>query len=307
MPLRKEPLEEERAEAPQTTGSDKWHRAVFIPDANLKPLDLKPGFRQYLTQLWQRRHFIKRYARAQSFSNGRNTFLGKLWVILDPLVQVAMYALIFGFILRTNRGIDNFLGFLIIGVIFFRVTSGSITAGSGLVQKNRALITSFHFPRATIAFSQTFKSFYDNLTPCILAVVLALLFQLESPLSWTFILVIPLYFLIHVFGAGATLISARITAFIPDFKQVISVCVRGLFFVSGIFFSIERFEHHEGLQTLMQLNPIYQFIHAVRTCVLDGQVPSSATWLYLTIWSIALLITGLVTFWSAEARYTHAK
>lgn len=307
MPHTGEPTEDSKSNTATESGEENFRKAEFIPDANLHSLNLRPPLHTYISQLWDRRFFIKRYSRASAFSTGRNTFLGKVWILLDPLFQVAMYALIFGFVLRTNRGIDNFIGFLVLGVIFFRVATQGITGGSGLMQANRALITSFHFPRASVAFSTTLKSFYDNLAPCILAVVVALLFQLDKPPSWTIVFVVPAYVLLHIFAAGATLISARLTAFIPDMKQIISVAVRGLFFVSGIFFSIERFDHHQGLQTIMQINPIYQFLRAIRLSVLDGQVPSITHWFYLTAWALGIFVVGLMFFWRAEARYVQAR
>src|SRR5690625_2567320 len=302
-----EPTDEPKPGTTMESGTENFRKAEFIPDATLFALNLRTPLHSYVAQLWARRFFIRRFSRASAFSTGRNTFLGKVWILLEPLFQVAMYALIFGFILRTDRGIDNFIGFLVLGVIFFKVASRGITAGAGLIQANRALITSFHFPRASVAFSTTLKSFYDNLAPCFLAVVIAVLFQLDKPLSWTIICVVPIYFLLHIFSAGTTLISARLTAFIPDMKQVISIGVRGLFFVSGIFFSIERFDHHQGLQTVMQINPIYQFLRAVRLSVLDGQIPSMSHWLYLLVWAIGIFVVGLLFFWRAEARYVQAR
>lgn len=287
--------------------NESTSNVVFADDSNLQPLKLRPRLTDYLKDLWRIRHFVWNSARSSSFGAGRNMFLGKLWILLDPLLQVSVYAVIFGFVLKTSRGIDNFIGFLVIGVTFFRVATKGISGGSGLIQKSRPMISSFHFPRAAIPLAHTVNSFLDNIFPCLMGIVVALLFQADEPVSWTVLLAVPIFILMHIFSLGATLCTSRITAFIPDAKGFIQVFIRGLFFVSGVFFSIDRFDDSSLLHDIMALNPIYQFLSAVRVSVLDGSVPSIETWLYISAWSFLLATFGLVYFWQKEASYAQVK
>lgn len=291
-----------------STSHDSERRKLTLVDgSNLSVLQERPPFGTYLRHLWQRRHFIIAHAKSTALGTGRDTFLGKFWIILDPLLQVAVYALIFGLVLKTSRGMDNFIGFLVIGVIFFRFLSGGMTSGSGLIQKSRPLISSFQFPRAAVAFSTTLRNFLDNIAPAIMAVAIALLFQPDKPVSWSILLVLPLFILAHIFAAGSTLIVARLTAFIPDFKSAVRVIVQGLFFLSGIFFSLDRFNSHPEIRAVMEYNPFYQFLTAVRICVLEGRSPTVDTWAYLAMWSVGILTIGLLYFWRKESKYARVK
>lgn len=283
------------------------YETLLVSDAHLKSVESRPRFFEYLEALWHRRFFIHAEARSKAFSTGRGTFLGRMWIILQPLLEVGVYALIFGVVLNVSRGIENFLGFLVIGVIFFGFISRGLTRSAGLIQSSRGLISSFSFPRAAIAFSAVLRSLLDNLTPAIVAVTLALLFQSHKPVSWTIVLIIPIFLLIHIFILGATLIIARMTAFVPDFKSLVSLFVRALFFVSGVFFSIERFSGNGMLQDIMSANPVYQFLKVARESVMYATVPSLETWLYLIAWSFGLLAAGLIYFWRAEARYSNVR
>ena len=280
---------------------------TLVDDTGLRPLQERPPLHHYLAQLWGRRHFILAHSRSSAFSSGRDTFLGRVWLIFDPLLQVAVYALIFGVVLKVSRGMDNFLGFLIIGVIFFHMLSAGLTSGSGLIQSSRAMISSFSFPKAVIPFSVNLKNAFDNLIPAVLAVGLALLFQLDKPVSWTLVLVPVFYVLIYIFTTGLTMITARLTAVIPDTTALIRVVTQGLFFVSGVFFSLDRFADSSILQEIMKLNPYYQFLTAIRLCVLDGEVPPLSLWGSLIGWSLGVFIVGLVYFWRAEGRYARIK
>lgn len=126
---------------------------IMVDDSGLQPVNSAPNMREYLTRLHKRRYFINADARSRALSNGRGMFLGRAWLVLQPLLEILVYALIFGVILKVSRGIENYVGYLIIGVVFFRFVSRGINSGSGLIQSNHSLISSFNFPRAAVACS----------------------------------------------------------------------------------------------------------------------------------------------------------
>lgn len=279
----------------------------LVDDSELGSLNAKPRLSSYLSKLWGRRHFILADAKSKSLNTGRGTFLGKAWILINPMLQVAVFVLVFGLVLKVDRGIDNFVGFLIIGVIFFGFLSGGLSAGSGLIQAQRSMISSFQFPRAALTFSVTLRNAIDNIAPAIVAVVLAVLTQLDRPIHWTIILVVPLFVIMQIFALGCTLWISRITAFIPDTKALVSLAQRALFFLSGVFFPLSRFDAHPVLKSVMEANPIYQFLTAVRMSVLDGVIPPLGMWIYLLSWSAILSVTGLIYFWMAEGRYSRVR
>ena len=233
--------------------------------------------------------------------------LGRAWEILDPLLNAAMYGIIFGLLMRTSHGIENFVGYLIIGLVFFGYLSAGLNGGSGLIQSSKAMINSFTFPRAALAFSVTSKNFIANLRPAIVSILFALLFQLDNFWHWSIICVVPLYMLMHVFACGVTLIVARLTAFVPDLRALIRFVVRAWFYTSGIFFSVDRFATGPISSAALKLNPAYQFLDAVRGSVLYGDFPPINQWLYLLAVSLGIITVGLVFFWRAEARYINVR
>lgn len=279
------------------------HLVALVSAECLVPVSRRLPLTTYTATLWERRHFIETDARSRAFRSGQDTLLGKAWIVLDPLLQVLLYALVFGLLLRTNRGIDNFVGFLVIGVVFFGMISRGLTLGSGLLQKSRNIISTFDFPTASIVLSAVMKHTYDNIVPALIAVGTAVATHRAQQLTWAILGVLPIFALIHAFSLGATFLVARSTAFIPDLSKIVALFVRGLFFISGIFFTIDRFSEHSVLHTAVALNPVYQFLAAVRSCVLDGEWPSTTVWLYLTTWSLLTLIVGFIFFWRAEHRY----
>lgn len=284
-------------------GSSSKRALIFVNDENLSALDVRPSIPQYISRLWKFRFFIKADAFGKAFSAGRDTYLGKFWLILEPLLQVSVYFLVFGMILKTDRGIENYLGFLVIGVIFFGFVSKGISSGSLLMQQSSRLISSFRFPRASIVVARALRSFYDNLVPACMALIIAIYLQDSIQFHWRYFLAVPLFILLHLFILGATFIVARATAFIPDLKSLVSLLTRALFFTSGVFFSIERFDANPTVAHFVELNPIYKFLSMFRMLILYGQTPEVSEWIYVGIWSFTLLVVGFFYFWQAEERY----
>lgn len=258
----------------------------------------------YLKNIYELRWFVAVEARSLAFSASRGNYLGKIWIVLDPLLQVAIYAVVFGLILNTSRGMENFVGFLVLGVTFFGYFQRGINGAAGLLQRNRGLINSFGLPGAVIPLSQSIRQIIDGSVTLIVAIVVALAFQPQGNAFFNPLPLIALFFLVHVFVLGASFWVARITAFVPDFKNVVSVAMRCLFFVSGVFFTIDRFSTNPKLQAVVEANPIYQFLQLARRIVLDSETFVGGSWWYVTAWSVLLLISGFVFFWSAEGRYS---
>ncbi len=282
-------------------------KLILVDDGELQHLRARPTLIQYSRQLWERRNFILAEARGRALRNGNDTFLGKAWIVLDPLLQVLLYGLVFGLVLQTNRGIENFLGFLTIGVVFYRLSTRGFATGTGLVQSAKSLISSFNFPRAAVVFSNAWKTLLDSIAPALVAVIVASLFQLSSGIHWQSIFVVPIFILVQFFNLGVSFFVARVTAFVPDMRTPISLITRALFFVSGIFFTIDRYSGHPIIMEIMYLNPIYQFLYSVRCLVLDGQSPGLFTWGYLAAWSLGIALMGYIYFWAADERYANVR
>ena len=280
---------------------------ILIEPSEVFSLHSRPKLISYLKAVWSRRHFILLYARSQSLRSGHDTYLGHAWILLTPVLQIAVYGIVFGLILHVSRGMDNFIGFLTIGVIFFGMLRKGLKQGTNLIRSSRNLIGAFSFPRASLVLSTSIKQFIDDIAPALVAIVGALAFQPSSFPGLALLLTLPLFLLLHVMSCGLTFIVSRLTAFVPDFKGFISTFQRGLFFFSGVFYDVDRFADVPILRELMLANPFYQYLKAFRSVILDGQNLSAGHWGYLILWSFLLLAGGFAFFWQAEERYAQVK
>lgn len=283
-------------------------RGATSRPARLQRIGVRPTLPDYVREVWGRRHFIVADARARALTGQEGTVLGNAWLVLSPILNAAAYALIFGFILQTSRGVENFLHFLVVGVFLFQYSARCLTGGAQCIRGGQGLIRSFAFPRASLAISVVAREAVAMLP--VIGALLALMMVLppsgggDRVLPGPTWLLLPLVFALHtVYNAGLALLTAPIVTRFPDLRNVVPFLSRIWFYASGVFFSIERFVSEPVLQAVMVANPLYQFLTAYRDVLVYGTVPDVGSWLVLTAWSLGFAVVGLVAFWSQEERY----
>src|ERR1700745_1340008 len=125
--------------------------AEMAAQYGLRPSSARPRLVSYLVKVWQRRHFIFAYATARNVSMYTEARLGQLWQVLTPLLNSAVYYLIFGVLFKANRGITNYTAYLVTGVFIFAFTERSIVVGSTVMRANMTLIRAAFPPRLLAA------------------------------------------------------------------------------------------------------------------------------------------------------------
>ncbi len=130
---------------------------------------------KYLKQTWGRRDFIIALAKFRLQSDLSENRLGILWLVLRPVLNAAVYGLIFGVIQGTSRGAD-YPATVVTGVFLFEYFSPSLSRGAKSVTGNRALVQSLAFPRLTLPVAEVIEGFFSLLPSLlVLAVLLPIL------------------------------------------------------------------------------------------------------------------------------------
>lgn len=276
---------------------------VSVSTREMIRIGARPGFLDYLVQIWDHRQFIMYDARARVSSGNRKDRLGSAWMILNPILNGLTFYLIFGLLLQTSRGIENFIGYLIIGVFLFQISARAITNGARSIQSNRAVIQAFNFPRATLPIAVNMREILASVPVLITMLVLILLFPPVEEVTWMWLLIFPALFLQAVFNLGVGLILARIISRINDVTHLLSFGLRIWMYASAVFFSYERFIDNPTLLRIVELNPLFNVLDIVRDCLLYAVLPSWQSWAILSAWALTVLIVGMAFFWKAEESY----
>jgi teichoic acid transport system permease protein len=210
--------------------------AEFASSHGLSHSAARPKLKKYIRDLWQRRHFIWKFATSKSVSMYTESKLGQVWQVLTPLLNCAVYYLVFGVLLGRSGDVHNYISFLVIGVFIFTFTQRSFISGAKSVGGNLPLIRALHFPRASLAFADVLVELQQLLTSMVVLLVIMLCLG-EYP-TWTWFYMVPILALQLMFNIGASLVMARFGAFVPDTSQLLPFLLRTWLYLSGIFFSM---------------------------------------------------------------------
>lgn len=254
----------------------------------------------YLRELWARRHLAVALPLGTMRAENRDSVLGGLWHLLNPLLLAAVYYLIFGVILRTTGGTDNFIAFLTIGVFIFYYTSRSVTSGARAIVANQALMRSIRFPRAVLPVSAVLGELMALAFAVVVMLVVTLVTGERPTLAW--LLLVPILATQTVFNLGLAFIVARLTDHFRDVEPFLPFVLRIWLYVSGVFYSVERFLEDDSVLSLLRLNPAYAFITLARGALLEGG-SAAGDWAVATAWSLVLLVGGFAFFRAHEQAY----
>ena len=237
----------------------------------LRPSAARPSASAYLKQLWQRRHFIVAFATARNVAMYSEARLGQVWQILTPLLNAAVYFLIFGVILNTRRGVPDFIAFLVTGIFVFNFTQRSFIIASRVINDSLPLIRALHFPRASLPLSYVLIELQQMLVSMV--VLIAIVLATGEPVTWRWLLLVPAISLQAFFNVGVGLILARIGARVEDVSQLIPFIVRTWLYASGVMFFIPvlgTLYLHEKLSYLLQIQPAAVYIELARNSLLTS-------------------------------------
>jgi teichoic acid transport system permease protein len=271
--------------------------------SRLKPVGERPRLSAYIRALWGRRHFIVADSRARAFSGNRDTLLGNAWLVGKPVLDGLAYFIIFGVLLGTSRGVDNYISFLLVGVFMFSFTSRCLTGGAGVMASGKNLIRAFAFPRAAIPIALVLREAISMLPVIATMLVMIAAIPPHAVITWRWGL-FPLVVLLQVlFNAGLVFYAARITSAVPDLRMMLNFISRFWLYGSGVMFSLERFVTHPSVLEVAQFNPAYCVLELSRDLLVYGVTPGLRLWLTLGAWAIVTPLLGFLYFWQAEEEY----
>lgn len=276
---------------------------VRVDLRTLTRVGAKPGLIDYLISLWNYRHFMVYDARARVQSGNKRDRLGSAWLLLDPLLNGIGYFLIFGLLLGASRGIENFIGYLIIGVFLFQMSSRAIVSGARVIPTNRNVIQAFNFPRATLAVAVNIRELLANIPVIIMMLLMILVIAPAEEITWRWLLLVPAVGLQLLFNLGAGLLLAPLVAKVNDVVHVISFAMRFWMFASCVMFSIDRYNSVPIIKAIVEANPLYLVLDIVRSSVLYAQTPGWQSWAGLAAWALGTVVVGMLAFWKGEESY----
>lgn len=283
--------------------------AALAARHGLHQAGVRPGFLEYLRELWHYRHLMWAMAKGEVISEYQDNHLGWLWSIINPILLGVSYYLIFGLLIGTRGGIDNFVTFLTIGLFVFIPISLVLASGSKSLLSKMKMIRSLSFPKVLLPVTVSLAHFVSA-APAFAVLVLIALLSGESP-SLTWLLFPVALLVVLVMCLAFALIGSRLVHAFRDLSNLMSLITRLLRYVSGVFFSVEasiaRFDGAPAwVGHILEYQPVAVALTLVREPLMAEYPVRWETWAVALAWAFGLLIVGFVYFWRGEGSYGRA-
>ena len=251
-----------------------------------------------MATLYDRRWLIKYLAQRQMFRGYQGSYLGVAWMLLSPLLMVALLTVIFseliGLRFRAVVGDDtlNFGLFLYCGLVPFQTYSQSLTKGVTIVRKNSALVKGVVFPLEIIPLATVISTLIHSVFG--VGAVMLVLGILEHRLNWT-VLLLPLVVVPQLlFVLGLCYLVAVTGAYLPDLREALKAVVRVSFFVTPIIWPVSRVP--EDWRFLIDYNPLAVLVETYRGLILTGALPSGFSTIYFSLVAVVLFVVGFAMY-----------
>ncbi len=236
---------------------------------------------------WLRYWALVRYkVYANLRTEAARTYAGFLWWILDPLMSMIIYYLVFGLLFK--RQIENFVQFLLIGIVLWRWFQTTVMSGAQSILKAKGLVRQVYLPKMVFPVVSMFVDTFKFLI--IFSILMAFVFMTGFN-SGIKLIALPLLLTTQaLFITGITLVLASIIPFVPDIRMVLDSFMRLWFFMSGIFYDIRAFS--DEAQALFRLNPMLLLIDWNRELLLYNRWPPFAEIGLIAGLSLILILLG---------------
>lgn len=256
----------------QTTATET--AVTRVPAPRRRPL------KRYLSLI-----LYKTYADLRAESE--RTYAGFVWWIVEPVVSMAVYFLVFGVIMK--RGTPDFVQFLFVGLVPWRWLHTGVMHGANSILSERSLMQQVYLTKLVFPVVSFLTDTFKFLVVFLLVIAFVWVSGFAPNVTYLALpLVLGVQFLLV---AGLAILFAGIGPLVPDIRIVLDNLVRLWFFLSGVFYDMDRFS--ESAQVYLRMNPMAVLLESYRDILLYGQWPDFARLGWFSLLSVAILAGGV--------------
>lgn len=227
----------------------------------------------------------------------RGSYLGILWAVLNPLLSLALYVTVFGFVLhghfngRENESTTDYALAVFVGLILFHLLSDTLGMAPTFIVGNPNLVKKVVFPLEVLPLANVCALWVHFFISLALFFVATLIFHHGMPLRgllWLPVILVPHF----LFSVGLGWFLAALGTFFRDITQMIAFISQVVLWTSGVFFSVAAYQQEPRVWAVLKWNPMLHTIDLSRRALIWDQPFSSHALLYTWIAGTAVALFG---------------
>jgi len=255
-----------------------------------------------LREIIEYRELIKNMVSRDLKIKYKDSVLGYIWSLVNPLLMFFIYTIAFHYILRIR--IEDFPLFFIIGYLPWSFLNIALCTSVSSIVDNSNLVNKVYFPKEIIPLSIVLSTFVQFLLT--FAVLFPVLFFMGRSFNLPAILsALPLLMILQIFFVlGLALFFSSVHVFFRDMKHFLEILMTVWFFLSPIIYNIELVpDRYRGY---FLFNPMAQMLTAYRDILLRAQFPDPLTFCVILGFTAASLMIGWWTFGRLKAKFSES-
>jgi homopolymeric O-antigen transport system permease protein len=266
------------------------------------PLRIAPGHRNIgreLGETWHARDLLYTFADRDLRLRYRQTALGVVWVVLQPLIAAGIFTFVFSAVAHLSSEGKPYMLFTFAALSGWNLFSGILTRASGCLVGNSHLVSRVFFPRLILPLSVIPAALVDFAVSMVMYAAMLVVYQVAPTAA---MLTLPLWMLLLTAGAlGTGLVAASLMVRYRDVQYVLPVATQLLLYASPVAYAAARVP--EKWRTLYYLNPLVAAIEGLRWSLLGTEAPSAGSVAYSAAVAALAVLAGIVTFRRMERSF----
>ena len=252
---------------------------------------------KFFKSLYEYRELLKSSIKKDIGGKYKNSVLGVLWSFLYPLLQIAVYAIVFPLIMRSNM--ENYTVFVCCGLIPWNFFSTAISRSSFTMIENGNILKKVYFPREILPISVVTSEAVNFVISTI--IILAFVLGTGMGLTW-YVIFYPVILLIqYILLIGISLFVSSITVYFRDLQHFIGIALQLLFYATPIVYATNIIP--ESYQWILRLNPMTFIIDGYRSIFYYQQQPDFISLGITLLVSLILCVVGYLLFSKLQKRF----
>lgn len=250
-----------------------------------------------LKEIYSYREVVRNFVARDLKTRYKGSALGFLWSFLNPLLNLAVLAIVFSFVIRA--GVEHFPIFLLIGILSWQFLASSLIQSSRSIIDNGGLIKKIYLAREIFPISVVIGNLIQLLFSLLVLIILLVFFQILPNILW---LLFPVLLILQMlFVLGIALILASLSVFFRDVPILVESLLPVWYFATPIFYPISLIPGKFAKFYL--LNPMASFLTAYRNIILENVFPGKEVLLVIFISTFGLLFLGMYLFGKLEGKF----
>lgn len=251
-----------------------------------------------MSEIFLYRNMIISLVRKDLRGRYKGSVLGFLWTFLNPLLQLAIYNIVFSTILQNN--IDKYYLFLFVALIPWLFFSTALTGGSSCIVNQKGLITKIYFPREVIPISHVTSAFV-NMLLCFIPVMGVVVLS-GVKINFIALLYLPIIFVVeYILSLGVAFLASAVTVYFRDLEYILGIVAMAWIYLTPVMYSADIVPSE--YKVFFNLNPMTSVIQAYRDILYYGQIPKLSTLINAISLGVLVLIVGYLVFQKLEKRF----